>query len=276
MYVDPALKSALYDDGAVKIEGMLERAMLAQCRACFEWSMDHPSRHAGEIFEGTPDAHYNDIAHPKALDIYEPMLIAAPFADVLAELWDSEHIWFLSEEVFVKEGGRVGRSPWHQDTSYAPFAGEHLANCWLSFESLPKANALEIVRGSHHGTRYDGSSYNDPNDPTKPMWDIPDLPRLPDIETERQADPNAWDVIAWASEPGDVIICHSGALHGGAPVDRHCPTRNTLVLRFIGDDATYRALPSVKPDYFHDVRKDNDSRLKDGDPYRAPEFLQLR
>ena len=276
MNIDQGLKTAFHTDGAIKVEGMLNDAMLAQCRACCDWSLDHPSRHAGKIFEGTRDEHYNDIAHPKALDVYEPMLRAAPFVDFLAALWDSDHIWFLSEEIFVKEGGQVGRSPWHQDTPYTPFIGEHLANCWMSFESLPQANALEIVRGSHHGTRYDGSSYNDPNDPTKPMWNIPELPRLPDIEAERQADPNSWDVIAWSSEPGDVIICHSGVLHGGAPVDRHCPVRHTLVLRFFGDDTTYRALPGVRPDYFHDVRKENDPRLQDGDPYRAPEFLQLR
>ena len=276
MNVDQTLKTTFHTDGAIKVEGMLDAAMLAQCKTCFDWSIANPSRHAGVIYTGTTDAHYNDIAHPGALNVYESMLGEAPFVDFLAALWDSDHIWFLSEEIFVKEGASVGRSPWHQDTSYAPFAGEHLANCWFSFESLPQANSLEIVRGSHHGIRYDGSSYNDPSDPTKPMWNIPELPRLPDIEAERQTDPSAWDVMAWATEPGDVIICHSGALHGGAPVDDDCPSRHTLVLRFFGDDATYRALPSVKPNYFHDVRKDNDTRLKDGDPYRAPEFLQLR
>lgn len=270
MQVTQEQKAAFHVDGAIKVKGLLNDEMLALCRACCDWSIEHPSRHAGEIFEGTTNA------HPNALDVYEPLLRTAPFVDVLAALWDSDHIWFLSEKIFVKEDGTVGRSPWHQDASYSPFAGEHLANCWISFESLPQANSLEIVRGSHHGIRYDGSSYNDPNDPTKPMWNIPELPRLPDIEAERQVDPSAWDVVAWASEPGDVIICHSGVLHGGAPVDEHCPVRHTLVPRFVGDDATYRALPSVKPDYIHDVRKDNDPRLKDGDSYRAPEFLQLR
>lgn len=212
------------------------------------------------------------------------MLEEAPFVDFLAELWDSEHVWFLSEEIFIKKGGNVGRSPWHQDTAYVPFTGMHLANCWLSFEHLPKANSLEIVRSSHLGVQYDGSSYNDPSNPTKPMWNVPELPKLPDIEAQRAADPTSWDVLSWPTKPGDVVICHSGTLHGGAPVDPLCPTRNTLVLRFFGDDTTYRALPSTEPDYFHDVREDltasstqpKEDRLKNGDPFRDPRLLQLR
>ena len=45
------------------------------------------------------------------------------------------------------------------------------------------------------------------------------LPRLPNIEVERAADPGAFDIVSFASEPGDVLLVHPGSLHGGAPVD---------------------------------------------------------
>ena len=274
--------SALFADGAIKVPGLLAPAMLAEVQACFEWSIANPGRAATRIYPGTPDEHYNDISNPKARAVYEPMLRAAPFADLLAQLWGSEHVWYLGEELFVKEGGSVKRSPWHQDTAYGPFGGEHLANVWISFDPLPKANSLEIVRGSHHGPLYDGAAYDDPDDDTKPMWGVQQMPRLPDIEAERRVDPHAWDVLCWPVDPGDVIICHSGALHGGAPVNAECPQRRTLVLRFWGDDAFYRPLPKSKPNYFHDVR-DSVGRAAEvfgamapGDPFRLPRALQLR
>ena len=35
--------------------------------------------------------------------------------------------------------------PWHQDTSYLAASGDHLANLWISFESLPKANVPSVT-----------------------------------------------------------------------------------------------------------------------------------
>ena len=37
----------------------------------------------------------------------------------------------------------------------------HWSNAWISFEAVPKQNALEIVRGSHRRTRYDGTTFRD-------------------------------------------------------------------------------------------------------------------
>ena len=97
------------------------------------------------------------------------------------------------------------------------------------------------------------------------------MPRLPDIEAERAANSEAWDVLSWAVEPGDVILLHPACLHGGAPVDAQTPERRTLALRFFGDDATYRALPPVPGPY-----DDLEPQLSEGDPYRAPHCPQIR
>ena len=72
------------------------------------------------------------------------------------------------------------------------------------------------------------------------------------------------------------MVLHSGALHGGAPVDASCTTRHTVVLRFFGDDLRYRPFPDAKPDYFMDLRAFDVGSLKAGDLYRGEHFLQLR
>lgn len=274
--VTDAMRETFARDGAFKAEGLLSAEELAACRRCFDFNLANPGPTALQLFEGSNDEQYNDLGTAKSLEVYRPMLEGLGFADFLSELWGSEHVWYFGEEIFIKQGGGVGRTPWHQDTPYFPAEGAHLANLWLSFEALPAGNALEVVRGSHVGTMYDGAAFMDPDDPTRPLWGTGDLPRLPDIEAERAADPSSWDVLSWELAPGDAVVLHSGSLHGGAPVDPGCPTRHTLVLRFFGDDLRYRPFPDAKPDYFMDLRAFDVDDLEAGDPYRGEHFLQLR
>ncbi|MEW6476047.1 MAG: phytanoyl-CoA dioxygenase family protein [Actinomycetota bacterium] len=276
MQATEQMKRDLATDGAIVIRGLFSPEQLPRVRQCFDYGIAHPSPMAGRVFEGTPDEHFNEYGNPENVEVYLSMIKEFGLADLMASLWGSEHVWFLGEELFVKSGGKAGRSPWHQDTSYMPANGPHLANLWISFEPLPRENSLEIVRGSHLGPEYDGTSYTDPADATRPVWGEAAFPRLPDIEADRANDPASWDVISWDIEPGDVVVLHSGALHGGAPVTPNCPTRHTLVLRFFGDQLFYRPLPTSPPDFPYDIRAFDDRSLTPGEPYQSPHFAQLR
>jgi len=274
-----ALCKSYREDGAIKAEKLLDAGMMAKCREHYDWSVANPGPYAFNIFDGTIHKTINDNSNPAAQPRYKKLVQQLPVADFLADLWGSEHVWFFGEEVFGKEGGQVGRSPWHQDTSYIPWTGSHFANLWISFEPLAKANGLEVIRGSHCGQTYDGTTFTDPNDVTKPLHGGDVWPRLPDIEAERKADPAKWDAISWATEPGDVIVLHPHSLHGGAPVDAACPNRHTLVLRFFGDDAVFRPLPEnsqggVPSSGF--LFNEELAHLRAGDPFRAPNFQLLR
>lgn len=138
---------------------------------------------------------------------------------------DTQHVWYSAEEIFFKQGTTIGRTPWHQDTAYAPYGGKQWSNLWISFESLPRWNSLEAVRSSHYGPQYD-----DPDNPAKPLHGGNWTP-LPDIEREHKTDPDAWPILSYPSEPGDLIIFHPHSLHGGGPLGQDCPIRHTLVFR---------------------------------------------
>lgn len=276
MYQD--LRNAFREDGAVLARGALDEAQLARCRAVFDWNIENPGPNATKMYAGTPQESHVDNSNPNAKARLDELVASLPFGRMFADLWGSEHVWYFAEEVFLKTGGRGGRTQWHQDTSYLPWDGAHWGNAWISFEAVPKANALEIVRGSQRGIRYDGPTFVDPDDPTQPLHGEHALPRLPDIDAERKADPNAWDILSWATEPGDVVLLHPNSLHGGAPVDAAFPDRHTLVLRFFGDDATYHPLPSdsaahIPPEGFLFVEEM--AKLKAGEPFRSPVFRQL-
>lgn len=277
--MDPTKRTDLANDGAVLIEGFLDSDQMARCRAAYDWNIANPGPMSQTLYPGTDKEHHNDNANPLAQERLKEMVATIPFGELFADLWGSKHVWYFAEEVFMKRGGVGGRTPWHQDTSYLPWKGEHFANCWISFEPVPKANSLEIVRSSHRGVRYDGSDFADPNDPTAPLHGGDALPRLPDIEAERKADPGAYDVVSWATKPGDMVVLHPGSLHGGAPVDQSFKDRHTLVLRFFGDDATFHPLPSHSISGFTEAGVlflEDLAHLKAGDPFRASCFRQLK
>jgi ectoine hydroxylase-related dioxygenase (phytanoyl-CoA dioxygenase family) len=110
---------------------------------------------------------------------------------------------------------------------------------WIPLDPVPKSAALEIVRGSHKGTTYNGSLFHAKDD-TVGLYKGDPLPRLPDIEAHR----DEWNdkIVSWASGPGDVLIFHTASLHGGGatlPGMR----RRSLTLRFVGDDVVRVARP---------------------------------
>jgi len=194
------------------------------------------------------------------------MLLASPLPALIADIWGPPDVWFFYEQVFLKEGGETRRTPWHQDSSYLAIDGAHLAVAWITFEPTSAADSLEFVRGSHKGVLHATSRF-DPNDDTAPIHPDTQLPRLPDIEGDR----SKWDIVSFATEPGDVVLFHPKMLHGGAPT--HPGTRRrTLTLRFFGEDAVYDARDSFgapNAGGYH-------ARLKTGDPFRDPSFLKLR
>ena len=272
-------REAYWQDGITKLSGVLDESDLAQCRGAFDWSLSHPGAFTKTIYEGTEHEHWADNVNPAAREQCRALVTAPVFADITGAILDSQHVWYSAEEIFLKRGAKVGRTPWHQDTAYAPYGGKQWCNLWISFESLPAHNAIEVVRGSHLGPQYDGSSYDDPDNPAKPLHGGQWAP-LPDIERERATDPDAWDIVAYPSEPGDVIAFHPHALHGGAPLDTRCTERHTLVLRFFGDDAFYRPLPPGSHSIWDDdadanVREDF-MGLQPGDPLSKGGFLQIR
>jgi hypothetical protein len=276
MQVTEQMKRELAENGAILVKGLFSAEQLARMRECFDFSVSNPGEYAAELFG---DADYYDVFNNTgAWDLYLQVIKELGLADFVADLWGSEHVWFLGDELFRKRGGKVKdvRTQWHQDTPFFAVKGPQMLNLWTSFEALPKKNSLQIIRGSHLGTEYDSLAFDDPNDLLKPLYGDGTFPRLPDVDAERAKDPASWEVLSWDYEPGDAIVLHSGTVHGGAPVTPDCPDRNTLVFRFYGDQAYYRPLPTSAPDLSYDVSSYNYTELTPGDPYRDPKLPQLR
>lgn len=267
------------EDGAAVLRGVLDPHMIAEAERVFQWSVDHPSAAAQRYYESSGTVFHQDLFNTLSWPEYRHLFTDSNLPDVVSRLWSSEEVWFFFEQIFWKSGGETRRTPWHQDTSYFPVDGAHLAVYWICLERVAQEDSLEFVRGSHAKTIYNGSAFSEADD-TAPLYSDGNMPRLPDIEKER----HRWDIVSWALEPGDAIIFHPSTLHGGAPTHPG-KTRRTISLRYFGEDATFVERPAVaKESTVGFNREESDSRniedfyvgLKPGDSFRNPAFVQVR
>jgi len=227
------LAAAYAEHGVVFAPRLLSAEDLREAEKIFSWSLEHPSHNAMELgTDGGPGVFFEDIDNLAAREIYLPFLERSGLGEFLSALWGGSPVWYLYEQIFLKQGGTVRRTPWHQDISYMPVSGAHLAVAWFSLEALPQS--LEVVRRSHRGTVY-GQPTIVPGVPTEESF----RPAVPDIEADR----TAWDIASWPTAQGDVLFFHPAALHGGAPVTKG-QRRRTLALRFFGEDVIYGGGPT--------------------------------
>jgi ectoine hydroxylase-related dioxygenase (phytanoyl-CoA dioxygenase family) len=265
--ITPEVVEQFETDGAVWLPGLLSRSWLTLIEAGLRRNVNNPGPNARTHYKGRPGAFYDDHCNYAAIPEYQRLLEDSPMADILVKLLKTENLWLFYDQIFIKEGGYSRRTPWHQDTPYFMADGSQIAGLWISLDPLTEAETLEVVAGSHRGPLYNGSAFDDQDD-TVPVFDLVRFPRLPDIQRDRES----WNIISWASKPGDVLIMHPSILHGGAEM-REGGRRRTLSLRMFGDDVVYVERPGAgHAPQFAGVSE----VLRTGDPLRHPWFPKLR
>lgn len=269
------MDETLARDGVVLLRGALDDDELAAVQHVFDHGRANPSPGAYTVYPETGATFAIDTFHSANWPAYVPAFRDTSLPDRLAELWASPEVWFFYEQLFLKEGGAMRRTPWHQDSSYLPVGGPHVAVCWITLDALDADESLEFVRGSHVGPMYNTSAF-DAADDTRPIDAAIELPRLPDIEADR----DAFDIVSWAVEPGDVVVFHPNSLHGGAPTTPG-RRRRTVSLRYFGADATYAPLRRLATDpegqrVSTTLAGAFGGSMAPGDPFRHPMFHQVR
>ncbi|HUO88865.1 MAG TPA: phytanoyl-CoA dioxygenase family protein, partial [Rhizomicrobium sp.] len=137
-----ALRTAYRDDGVVLLRGALDKRALADALAAYDWSLANPGPGASRIRQHGDALFYQDLYNPGCTEAYRPMLEASPLTGIIAGIWGTPDVWFMYEQVFLKEGGESRRTPWHQDSSYLAVDGEDLAVAWITFDAVSAADSL--------------------------------------------------------------------------------------------------------------------------------------
>lgn len=243
-------------DGFVMLRGALSDADLDLIEAAFDARLRDAAT-AAPLYEGDAtilQSHGSSIDDPQIARLIDQ----TPVADIARGLFRGRGVWYWSEQAWLKQGGAARRTPWHQDLSYVPFAGDGFAVLWITLDDLPAENVLEVIRGSHRRTLYNGTLFR-PDSETDPLYDEADARRLPEIEQERER----WDIVSHDMKRGDVLAFHPACLHGGAPVSPG-QRRRAMSFRFFSDDIVYRPLPMVKGADYGKTQEDRRDKLTPG------------
>ena len=241
-----AARQALAQDGVIHIPGGLSATDMDVVEAAFDWMRANPGPGAEKRYAHEPATFYESTGYTPHKAEFRRIFAQTPIIAMVRALYGSERVWYLGEQLFHKYGGHARRTPWHQDLSYLPFAGDSVIGIWISLGDLPREACLEFVRGSHRGALYNGASYLDLEDDTHPLYPHSTMPRLPDIEAAREA----WDIVSWPIARGDLLVFHLATLHGGGGTTPGIE-RRSLTLRFFGEDALWtEPLPQPDPNAF--------------------------
>jgi ectoine hydroxylase-related dioxygenase (phytanoyl-CoA dioxygenase family) len=264
--VSPAMVEEYREQGVVFIPQALEPHWLDLIEIGFLRNMRSPGPFASDYAHGHHDGRffmdfYNYFVNPE----YRKVLIESPIADILGDLMGTTDVWLYYEQIFYKGDGDTGPTAWHQDLpTYKMEASDQISGAWISLDPLEAEYALEVIPGSHRGPLYNGINTKDIRESGIDLGQ----PTLPKIERNR-AD---WNIVSYATQPGDMLVIHPQILHGGAPIPAG-RTRRAFTVNVFGPDVKYTPRPiSGLGMKFPGL----DESLAPGDPLRSDYFPQLR
>ena len=131
---------------------------------------------------------------------------ASSAADIAAQLWGKPDVWFMYEQVFLKEGGESRRTPWHQDSSYCRSTGR-IRGDLDQLRAGRQGESLEFVRASHRGVTYDGRASI--LDDTAPVYGNGVIPACRISRRTRQVGHRVM-----GGESGRCVVFHPGCCMG--------------------------------------------------------------
>lgn len=160
----------------------------------------------------------------------------SPLGEAAGAILRSSTIRFFFDEIFVKAPRSSDSTIWHTDRMGWPVTGTMVPSIWMPLTSVAQQDGLECIAGSHtRDVRYWLFSPN-----ARQMIRPPDREPHPD-EAALRADP-ANRFVAYAMEPGDLLVVHPWTLHyshGNHAAD----WRIAVSVRVFGDDIRWQPRP---------------------------------
>lgn len=235
--------AAFREDGAVLIKGLLDDRWLAQMAGVAERAREaSDAEHAGmadEVDRSTLVIDDLFMADPEMRHFLEH----SPVAGLAGVAMQSRFVRIYEDLLLYKSAVSMPTS-WHQDEPQWPVTGPQLSSVWFSLEATtPETGSLQFVAGSHKGPLYIPYLPPDRQDDLEADMHFFTGGAMPDID----ADPKRYQVIRFATEPGDAILFHPRTVHA-AFGNHSARPRRTFTIRFMGEKV--RWLP--KKTAYHD------------------------
>jgi ectoine hydroxylase-related dioxygenase (phytanoyl-CoA dioxygenase family) len=220
---------AFANDGAICLRGLLTPSEVELLRSGIDANLAHLSPRAKVASRPEdPGWFVEDFCSWRENEHYRRFLFESPLAAVAGALTGSRSVRLYHDHMLTKEPGTQQRTPWHQDQPYYNIEGRQNCSFWIPVDSVSRAATLEFVAGSHRGPWLMPRSFMDAQAKWFPEGSLADLP---DVESAREA----YRILGWALEPGDVVCFHMLTLHASGPVEG-TRRRRVFSARFLGDD----------------------------------------
>lgn len=266
---------AFYRDGAAVVRAVVEPEWIAAMRAAVdralerkgEFSFDHQAR-------GKPGRFRDDLFVWRRDGDFEAFMRRSPMPELAARVLGSRTVTFFYDQLLVKEPGTTEATPWHQDLPYWPLRGSQILSIWVPFDRSTLANGVvQYLAGSHAWGRTFAPRPFGADRERRFEQRIAEagLETVPDVESRR----DAYRILHWELEPGDVILHHPLTLHyaaGNATTDHR---RRALSLRYVGEEAQWSDNPAsfLRSPEFASIQPL--LRLRDGEPLSGELFPRV-
>jgi ectoine hydroxylase-related dioxygenase (phytanoyl-CoA dioxygenase family) len=221
--VDPTTVDAYAADGAVCLRGLFTDWVDVLAAGVARNEAEPSGFFNDNGTSGDSGRFWDDYCNWDRIPEYERFAFESEVGAIAAELMRSETVQLFHEHVLVKEPGAPRHTPWHCDTPYYFVEGTQTVSIWIPLDPVPLESTLRLIRGSH-------------------LWDAAVHPvswttgegfrPAPDPDAE----PDRFEILEWAVEPGDAVAFHFNTVHG-ARGSSHL--RRAFSLRVVGDDARY-------------------------------------
>ncbi|ELU17267.1 hypothetical protein CAPTEDRAFT_192845 [Capitella teleta] len=229
-------------NGAVLLKNIFNKSWLDKITRGINATLVNPSKYSEKLrtAEGT-GYYFNDYCNWEKIEEFRDVVFNSPAAEVARSLMKSKECVFYHEHVLTKDPGTYKTTPWHQDQPYYPIDGSQNVSLWIPIDPVSTETTLQFVKGSHlsgkwfHPRKFATElNYTE----SKVVKHGRKYHAVPDVE----ANPDEYEVLKWAVQPGDCLAFHMLTLHG-APSNTTDTPRRVVSLRFLGDDVTLAERP---------------------------------
>ena len=235
-------------DGAVCLRSVIDPQWLATMADGIDDIVAQPTPlHTIQTLEGDQGFFLSDICMAQQSRELQDFVLNGPTGVLAAHIMKSERINFWADTLWVKHADTPKRTRWHQDQPFFWVNGRQMCVIWCPLNTVPESDSLELIKGSHRWRK----------------WFAPELSRfgqdlyetggntfarMPDIDSTR----DAYEIIRWGMEPGDVIVFNGSTVHG-APGNSSGRSRRAISTIWMGDDTKYGKRPNPGRPHFHGI-----------------------
>jgi ectoine hydroxylase-related dioxygenase (phytanoyl-CoA dioxygenase family) len=249
--VTESLINEYQENGAVCIRQLLNQNEVELLRQGIEENLAHPSPRFKIASRPDDTGRFvEDFCTWQANPYYQKFIYESPCAPVAGLLMKSSTSRLYHDHLLVKEPNTKQITPWHQDQPYYNISGHQTCSFWIPIDPVPRYSTLEFISGSHrHGRWLMPRTFMNMEAKWFPEGTLEDIP---DIDADREAFP----IIGWPVEPGDVIAFHMLALHGARGTTENEGRRRVFSVRFLGNDVRHAPRTWITSPDFSDIEKE--------------------